>query len=476
MNLSGSIEAAQQRFSLPLLEWYRKVRRDLPWRRSRNPYHIWISEIMLQQTRVETVIPYYNRFMELFPTVDKLAAAPEEQVLKAWEGLGYYSRARNLQAAAREVVEQHGGVVPDTLEGVSALRGIGPYTAGAILSIAYNKPEPAVDGNVMRVLSRYFELEEDIAKPSTRVGIEKLAKALIPQGEAGDFNQALMELGATICTPKAAHCLPCPVMERCAARLAGRVEELPVKAKAKPPRPEARAVALIEGAGSNAGRILIRQRPADGLLARLWELPHVELPQDAFGLAPGSLGAGAKGRGRPAAPRPADGREPAAADMDHGRIMGELGQRLSAEDGVPVMAGEWLMNAEHIFSHIRWDLAVYRCRLAPPSLPGLISRAAPPVRGTAAAGLTAAEHSPAYETAVQPPQDGADGGHSFAGPMPPERAAAWEANPLRLSAVEDGLPPHYRWIALDDMEHYTFPNVFLRILQAYREGDGGGLE
>lgn len=414
MGSINNIELAKERFSEPLLHWYRMVRRDLPWRRSRDPYHIWISEIMLQQTRVETVIPYYNRFMEMFPTVDKLAYAPEEQVLKAWEGLGYYSRARNLQTAAREVVELHGGVVPDTLEDVLGLRGVGPYTAGAILSIAYNKPEPAVDGNVMRVLSRYLELDEDIAKPATRIGIEKLAKQLIPEGAAGDFNQALMELGATICTPKSAHCLPCPVMEHCGARLAGRVDELPVKTKAKPPRPEHRAVALIEGAGENTGRVLIRQRPTEGLLARLWELPHVQLPQGWSAAA---------GGGSPAL----DGGDGAYA---HARAMEALAEGLAAAAGITVVPGDWLMHAEHVFSHIVWDMEVYRCRLAPGSLPG--------------AALTAAAR-PALT--AEP------------------RAAYAAAGP----AVDQGLPPGYRWMDFGEMGQYAFPNVFLRILEAYRK-------
>ena len=268
----------KQYFSEELLSWYRKHRRDLPWRRSRNPYHIWISEVMLQQTRVETVIPYFHRFIERFPTMEALAEAPEEDVLKLWEGLGYYSRARNLQGAVREVQERYGGTVPDTLKEISTLKGVGPYTAGAVLSIAYNKPEPAVDGNVMRVLSRYFLIEEDIMKVSTRGIMEKLAKELIPEGAAGDFNQGLMELGAMVCTPRSPHCLTCPVMEHCAAREAGMEEELPVKKKAKPPRPEYRIAALIEGTGPNQGKVLIRQRPQEGLLARMWELPHTEVP------------------------------------------------------------------------------------------------------------------------------------------------------------------------------------------------------
>lgn len=420
-----------RQYSEPLLAWYRSVRRDLPWRRSRNPYHIWVSEIMLQQTRVETVIPYFNRFMEQFPTVEALANAPEEQVLKAWEGLGYYSRARNLQVAAREVVEQYGGSVPDTKEGISDLRGVGPYTAGAILSIAFDKPEPAVDGNVMRVLSRYFLLEEDIAKPSTRVGIEKLAQALIPEGAAGDFNQALMELGATICTPKAAHCLPCPVMEHCGARLAGRVDELPVKAKAKPPRPERRAVALVAGEGEYAGRVLVRQRPADGLLARLWELPHVQLPQGPGGAAEAAAG--------------------------HGRAMGELAEALAAADGVGVVPMEWLMDAEHTFSHIHWAMAVYRCRPAPGSLPGYTP-------GAAGMGLAVAERAGAAYAAA------AAGAGTAASPEEPAVDEAAAGVDFSTPGLRDpALPPNYRWMDFGEMEQVAFPNVFLRILSAYKQ-------
>ncbi|MNZ52553.1 putative A/G-specific adenine glycosylase YfhQ [compost metagenome] len=176
---------------------------------------------MLQQTRVDTVIPYFNRFIERFPTITDLAQAPEEDVLKCWEGLGYYSRARNLQTAARQVVERHGGVVPNVKSDVAALKGVGPYTTGAILSIAFNQPEPAVDGNVMRVLSRFFFIEEDIMKLRTRTLMEQLAAELIPEGRAGDFNQALMDFGATVCTPKSPHCLTCPVMAHCEARLEG---------------------------------------------------------------------------------------------------------------------------------------------------------------------------------------------------------------------------------------------------------------
>ncbi|WP_409343082.1 A/G-specific adenine glycosylase [Paenibacillus sp. MBLB4367] len=341
-----------------LLAWYKANKRELPWRRSKNPYYIWVSEVMLQQTRVDTVIPYYHRFLEKFPTVEALAEAPEETVLKAWEGLGYYSRARNLQAAVREVHEQYGGVVPAVKDEITSLKGVGPYTAGAVLSIAYNKPEPAVDGNVMRVLSRFFVLEDDIAKPSTRIKIERLAQELIPEGEASDFNQALMELGATVCTPRSPHCLTCPVMERCGARLEGREAELPIKTKAKPPRPEARAVALVEGSGPHAGKLLVRQRPEDGLLARMWELPHVALAQ-------GKPGGAAAAAGELAATLQAQAAAGGAAAVAgaHAASMSALRAELAASDGVDVLPAEWLRDAEHTFSHIRWNLAVYRCRL-----------------------------------------------------------------------------------------------------------------
>lgn len=316
-------------FSEGLLGWYKVAKRDLPWRRSRDPYHIWISEIMLQQTRVETVIPYFLRFTEKFPTVADLASAPEEDVLKAWEGLGYYSRARNLQAAAREVVERYGGRVPDDKAAVSGLKGVGPYTSGAILSIAFNRPEPAVDGNVMRVLSRYFCIDEDIARPATRIGMEGLARELIPEGEAADFNQALMELGAMICTPKSPSCLACPVMTHCQGRLAGREEELPIKSKAKPPKPQFRLAALTMDA---AGRVLVRQRPSQGLLARLWELPHVEIPA--------------------AEPWRSDEAAPA------------LLAAALAEEGLAIRPERHIADAEHVFTHLHWYVRVWTASIA----------------------------------------------------------------------------------------------------------------
>ncbi|HZG55176.1 A/G-specific adenine glycosylase [Paenibacillus sp.] len=331
-------EDAKLVFSRELLAWYRAHKRDLPWRRTRNPYHIWVSEVMLQQTRVETVKPYFERFVSLFPTVEALAEAPEETVLKAWEGLGYYSRARNLQAAAREVAERYGGEVPDAKERFAALKGVGPYTAGAVMSIAFNRREPAVDGNVMRVLSRYFCIEEDIAKGGTRAMMERLQYELIPEGEASDFNQAIMELGALVCTPKSPHCLTCPVMARCAGRLEGKEESLPIKTKAKPPRPEYRACAFV--VDERGERVLLRRRPAEGLLADMWEPPHVE-----FGAA---------------------GWSPAQADADLGdALAGWLGEALGAAAVRPTgSAGTY----EHTFSHIHWNVRVHRFTAAAAAL------------------------------------------------------------------------------------------------------------
>lgn len=412
-------------FSTELLIWYEGAKRDLPWRRHRDPYYIWVSEIMLQQTRVDTVIPYFQRFIERFPTVTALSEAPEEDVLKCWEGLGYYSRARNLQAAAKQVVERHGGVVPDNKAEVSALKGVGPYTTGAILSIAFNRPEPAVDGNVMRVLSRYFMIEEDIMKTGTRTLMEELAAELIPQGRASDFNQALMELGALICTPKSPQCLICPVMARCTGRLEGAEERLPVKSKAKPPRPEYRLAAVVEGGGDLAGRVLVRQRPDTGLLARMWELPHI----------PAAAMAG-EGAGLPDGPA-----------MD--RLAAEL-----AEAGFPARPEGAMMNAEHTFSHIHWNLRVFRFAA---EAPGSASRSVPDTARLSSisdgsfAQVAAVAESPAeYESA---------GGTGNTGSTAEYKTSGDTDGP--------GSTTEYRWITRQDMDKLAFPNVFLKILNSY---------
>ncbi|MFO7172476.1 MAG: A/G-specific adenine glycosylase [Bacillota bacterium] len=309
-----------------LLQWYRRHRRDLPWRQTRDPYRIWVSEVMLQQTRVETVIPYYLRWLERFPTVADLAAAPEEEVLKAWEGLGYYSRARNLHRAAREVVARYGGAIPDDPEAFARLPGVGRYTAGAVMSIAFGRPLPAVDGNVLRVMSRLFAVDEPITRPGTRRRVEALVAGFIPADAAGDFNQALMELGATLCLPGAPDCPRCPVAAWCRARAEGRQQELPRREAKAPPRPETVLAGVIE----DGGRYLLARRPRAGLLGGLWEFPSVPF---AGGAAP----------------------EAALAEG--------LRQRL----GVAVAVGGLLTRVEHVFSHRRWDLLAFRCTLAPGS-------------------------------------------------------------------------------------------------------------
>ncbi|WP_026675671.1 A/G-specific adenine glycosylase [Alkalihalobacterium bogoriense] len=260
-------------FTDQLITWYEGEKRDLPWRENGDPYRVWVSEIMLQQTRVETVIPYFNNFIYQFPTIEALASAEEEKVLKAWEGLGYYSRVRNLQAAVREVAESYGGKVPNTKEEISKLKGVGPYTAGAILSIAYNVPEPAVDGNVMRVLSRVLLIEEDIAKVKTRKLFEDAVRELISKEKPSEFNQGIMELGALICTPKSPGCLLCPVRDACRAYAQGVQKELPIKQKKKQPRHVDIAAAVIR---NEDGQVLIHRRGEDGLLAKLWEFPNHE--------------------------------------------------------------------------------------------------------------------------------------------------------------------------------------------------------
>lgn len=243
-----------------LLQWYEEEKRDLPWRHSRDPYHIWISEVMLQQTRVDTVIPYYNRFTEAFPTMHDLAQAEEGELLKLWEGLGYYSRARNLQQGVREVLENYQATVPRTREEISSIRGIGPYTAGAILSIAYGVPEHAVDGNVMRVLSRLYAIDEDIAQPKTKKTFEHLVMAIIDHDDPSSFNQGLMELGAVICTPQKPKCLLCPVREQCSAFDQGLTNSLPIKTKKTKVKKVAYNGYMLQRAD---GKWLVEQRGKD---------------------------------------------------------------------------------------------------------------------------------------------------------------------------------------------------------------------
>jgi len=255
-----------------LLNWYRNNRRDLPWRRTADPYNIWISEIMLQQTRVDTVVDYYRRFMERFGTLQELARASAQEVLAAWQGLGYYSRALNMHKAAQQVMEQYGGFFPQDYEAVRQLPGIGDYTAGAIVSIAFNQPYPAVDGNVLRVICRMAGSAADISKGRTKKEVAATVGQMIPPGRAGEFTQALMELGALVCVPSAPLCGQCPVRSCCAACRSGRQNELPVKKKQEAPRQVPCWVAVLR----ENGRILLEHRTSDKLLGQLWGLPIVE--------------------------------------------------------------------------------------------------------------------------------------------------------------------------------------------------------
>ncbi len=312
-------------FQNDLISWFKQEQRELPWRKDRDPYKVWVSEIMLQQTRVDTVIPYFNRFLDLFPTLGHLADAEEEKVLKAWEGLGYYSRARNLQSAVREVREKYGGVIPNTPEGISSLKGVGPYTAGAILSIAYGIPEPAVDGNVMRVLSRILSIWDDIAKPSTRKVFEAAVRRLISQEDPSSFNQALMELGALICTPTSPSCLLCPVREHCHGYHEGNENDLPVKTK-KTKQREVSLAAII--ATDRNGKILIHKRPDKGLLANLWEFPNVEV------------------------------HIPLQNDKK------QLADQFQELYGLEILPEKRIGQIEHVFSHLIWNISVHSGRLA----------------------------------------------------------------------------------------------------------------
>ncbi|TPR59401.1 A/G-specific adenine glycosylase [Enterococcus sp. OL5] len=268
------IETFQETF----LTWYHKEKRNLPWRATNDPYAIWISEIMLQQTRVETVIGYFYRFMEQFPTIQDLAAAEEQKLLKVWEGLGYYSRARNLKAAAQQIVADFDGKMPNSIEEIRSLKGIGPYTAGAIGSIAFGLPEPAIDGNVMRVVSRLFCIEADIAKASSRRPFDEAMRTIISPDEPGEFNQALMDLGSRICTPTTPKCEECPISQYCLAYAENRQTDFPVKSKKAKPKD----VYYIAGAIEDQGSFLLVQRPETGLLASMWHFPLVEVTKEQY--------------------------------------------------------------------------------------------------------------------------------------------------------------------------------------------------
>ena len=263
-------------FRQKLLAWYDENKRDLPWRRSKNPYYIWVSEIMLQQTRVDTVIPYYERFLDWFPTVESLANAPEERLLKAWEGLGYYSRVRNMQTAAQQIMNEFEGNFPSTYEGIASLKGIGPYTAGAISSIAFNLPQPAVDGNVMRVLARLFEVNHDIGNPSNRKIFQSMMEVLIDPDRPGDFNQALMDLGSDIEAPVNPRPEESPVKDFSAAYQHGTMAHYPIKAPKKKPIPIFLKALVVQ---NSQGKFLLEKNESEKLLAGFWHFPLIEVDE-----------------------------------------------------------------------------------------------------------------------------------------------------------------------------------------------------
>lgn len=299
----------------PVVAWYRKHRRDLPWREHPDAYRVWVSEIMLQQTRVEAVKPYYERFLEAFPNAAALAEAEEDKLLKMWEGLGYYNRVRNMQKAAQQVMTEHNGRFPQSYDEILKLSGIGHYTAGAISSFAYGIAKPAVDGNVLRVVSRLLASDADIMKASTRAQMERLIEEVIPIDAAADFNQGLIEIGAIVCVPNGEpKCEICPVAHLCKAKAQNIQMELPVKTKAKARRIEKRTVLIFR----DNETVAIRKRPVKGLLAGLYELPNVE------------------------------GHLTRKEVIEYGK-----------EIGLTPIRVKKLASAKHIFSHVEWHMIGY---------------------------------------------------------------------------------------------------------------------
>lgn len=303
----------------PLVEWYRKRKRDLPWREDITAYKVWVSEIMLQQTRVEAVKPYYARFLNAFPTIQDLAEAEEDLLLKMWEGLGYYNRVRNMQKAAQQVMIDYHGEFPNTYEEIRSLTGIGNYTAGAISSFAFGIPKPAVDGNVLRVISRLTASYEDIMKATVRERVEEELEEVIPVDAASDFNQGLIELGAIVCVPNGApKCCECPLVHLCKAHEKGIELELPIKSKAKERRIEKKTVFIFQ----DGDHVAIKKRPAKGLLAGLYELPNVE-----------------------------------------GHLTEDEAIQYSKQIGLSPLRIQKLEDGKHIFSHVEWQMIGYQIRV-----------------------------------------------------------------------------------------------------------------
>lgn len=315
----------------PLVCWYRDHKRSMPWREAAAPYHVWLSEIMLQQTRVEAVKAYFNRFTERLPDIGALAAVPEDELLKLWEGLGYYNRARNLKKAAVIMVERYDGELPADYDLLMKLPGIGSYTAGAVASIAYGLCAPAVDGNVLRVMMRYLDCFDDVMRASVKKKLERSIMAVMPRDCPGEFNQALMELGETVCIPNGMPlCGECPLQNRCGAYRAGHERELPVRQKKKERRTEERTVMIF----ARDEQVALVKRDDRGLLAGLWEFPSLtgikSLPQI---------------------------------------------KKWMAEQGIEVRAVRRLGRAKHVFSHVEWHMAGYRadvCELPAELIPGFV--------------------------------------------------------------------------------------------------------
>jgi A/G-specific adenine glycosylase len=305
-----------------ILSWYAKNKRDLPWRDTANPYFIWVSEIMLQQTQVETVIPFYQHFLSTFPTVESLAEASLQEVLKAWENMGYYARARHLHAAAKEIMGRMGGKIPSTYDELMGLPGIGSYTAAAILSFAFGERRPAVDGNARRVMCRLFAVQDLVEQPGTKQKILELATDMISSADPAEFNHAVMDLGATVCTPRNPSCMACSVQDLCLANEQGLQEALPVTRKKMPvPHKHMTAAVIVDA----RGRLLIVQRPNNGLLGGLWKFPGgFKRPEETF---------------------------------ESG-----LAKRVREELGIRVEVQEALASVKHAYTHFRITLQAFRCQ------------------------------------------------------------------------------------------------------------------